>query len=165
MCFGIELSITGLNWRLTWMSFRYPVTELNIKNNFTGTALSEPYICYYCQSAAAHTTSILDQTICYHANEKFTYRYYLLDETDGIMKYRSRHFNIPCSSLPREKKNNRNNICTRRIIGIVCASYLDSHRYTMVNTAIINLYHGLLSVRYVALYDRIERQWHICSEM
>ena len=31
----------------------------------------------------------------------------------------------------------------------------------MVNTAIIYLYHGLLSVRYVALYDRIERQWHV----
>ena len=28
-------------------------------------------------------------------------------------------------------------------------------------TAITYLYHGLLSVRYVALYDRIERQWHV----
>ena len=30
-----------------------------------------------------------------------------------------------------------------------------------MNTAIIYLYHGLLSVRYVALYDRIERQRHV----
>ena len=52
-------------------------------------------------------------------------------------------------------------ISTSRVIGIVCASYLDSHWYATVNTAIIYLYHGLLSVRYVALYDRIERQWHV----
>ena len=127
---------------------------------FAGTASSEPYICYYCQSVVAHTTSILDHIICYHPNEKFTYRYLLLDETDGIMKYRSRHFNIPCSSLRREK-NNGSNISTSRVIGIVCASYLDSHWYATVNTAIIYSYHGLLSVRYVALYDRIERQWHV----
>ena len=31
----------------------------------------------------------------------------------------------------------------------------------MVNTAIIYLFHGLLSVRYVALYDRIERKCHV----
>ena len=73
--------------------------------------------------------------ICYHPNEKFTYRYLLLDETDGIMKYISMHFNIPCSSLRREK-NNGNNISTSRVIGIVCASYLDSHWYATVNTAI-----------------------------
>ena len=30
-----------------------------------------------------------------------------------------------------------------------------------VNTAIIYLFHGLLSVRYVVLYDRIERKWHV----
>ena len=35
--------------------------------------------------------------------------------------------------------------------------------YATVNTAIIYLYHdhGLLSVRYVALYDRIEMKWHV----
>ena len=47
------------------------------------------------------------------------------------------------------------------VIGIVCASYLDSHWYVTVNTAIIYLNHGLLSVRYVALYDRIEMQWYV----
>ena len=52
-------------------------------------------------------------------------------------------------------------ISTSMVIGIVCASYLDSHWYATVNTAIIYLYHGLLSVRYVALYERIERQWHV----
>ena len=41
--------------------------------------------------------------ICYHPNEKFTYRYLLLDDTDEIMKYKSRHFNIPCSIRRREK--------------------------------------------------------------
>ena len=117
-------------------------------------------MCYYCQSAAAHATSIVDHSICYLPNEKITYRYLLLDETDGIMNFRSRYCNISCSSLRREK-NNGNNISTSRVIGIVCASYLDSHWYATVNTAIIYLYHGLLSVRYVALYDRIERQWHV----
>ena len=52
-------------------------------------------------------------------------------------------------------------ISTSRVIVIICASYLDSHWYATVKTAIIYLYHGLLSVRYVALYDRIERQWHV----
>ena len=47
-------------------------------------------------------------------------------------------------------------ISTSRVIGFVCASYLDSHWYATVNRAIIYLYHGLLSVRYAALYDRIE---------
>ena len=90
-------------------------TIYNVITIFAGTASSEPYICYYCHSAATHTTSILDHTICYHPNETFTYRYLLLDETDGIMKYRSRHFHIPCSSLRREK-NNGNNISTSRVI-------------------------------------------------
>ena len=52
-------------------------------------------------------------------------------------------------------------ISTSRVIDIVCTSYLDSHWYATVNTAIIYLYHGLLSVHYVALYDRIEMQWHV----
>ena len=85
---------------------------------------------------------------------------FTIERNRRIMKYRSRHFNIPCSSLRREK-NNGNNISTSRVIGIVCASYLDSLWYATVNTAIIYSYHGLLSVRYVALYDRIERQWHV----
>ena len=49
-------------------------------------------------------------------------------------------------------------ISTSRVIVIICASYLDSHWFATVKTAIIYLYHGLLSVRYVALYDRIEMQ-------
>ena len=41
-------------------------------------------------------------------------------------------------------------------------SYLNNlYICATVNTAIIYLYHGLLSVRYVALYDRIERKWYI----
>ena len=147
------------------MLLRNWIYNTNVIIIFAGTASSEPYICYYCQSAAAHTTYILDHTICYHPNQKFTYRYLLLNETDGIMKYRSRHFNIPCSSLRREK-NNGNNISTCRVIGIVCASYLDSHWYATVNTAILYLYHGLLSVQLCCL---IRPDWKavtcICSEM
>ena len=41
-------------------------------------------------------------------------------------------------------------ISTSRVIGTVCASYLESYWYATVNTAIIYLYHGLLPVRYVA---------------
>ena len=103
------------------MLLRNWIYNTNVITIFAGTASSEPYICYYCQSAAAHIRSTLDHTICYHPNEKFTYRYLLLDETDGIMKYRSRHL---ISRAPTS-------------------------------------YHGLLSVRYVALYDRIETQWHV----
>ena len=67
------------------MLLRNWIYNTNAIKIFAGTASSEPYIYYYCQSAAAHTTSILDHTICDHPNEKFTYRYLLLDETDGIM--------------------------------------------------------------------------------
>ena len=49
-------------------------------------------------------------------------------------------------------------ISTSRVIGIVYASYFDSYWYATLDIAIIYSYHGLLSVRYVALYDRIERQ-------
>ena len=41
-------------------------------------------------------------------------------------------------------------------------SYLNNlYICATVNTAITHLYHGILSVRYVALYDRIERKWHV----
>ena len=41
-------------------------------------------------------------------------------------------------------------------------SYLNNlYICATVNTAIIYLFHGLLSVRYVALYDRIERKWRV----
>ena len=55
-------SATDVNAIQIYMLLRNWIYNTNVITIFAGTASSEPYICYYCQSPAAHTTSILDHT-------------------------------------------------------------------------------------------------------
>ena len=52
------------------------------------------YLCYYCTKGTNNTSDILRHYSTYHGEKVFTVRVRMLNDQNGLLQYRSKHFNL-----------------------------------------------------------------------